>query len=303
VLLRIVCLDQFLGIATSIGHLWIIPRGAIYMTFKLYRLQEKARTIAALKADGSILIAGEEGSGKSILIAAIAGELAEEGFNIAFVDTPSTTKENLLSIADQLEIDTVDLEGKNLTVDRLKIAIRDYLNDNPATFLVFDDAHQLDAKFRTWLKALRRNGASMLIAATNPPRSDVFLNTPALILKPLPDYQIRDLMQAAGADRGINLTDSQIANLQQRSGGNPALAVKSIDEEYLGLDVEVGDRADYFDVTPLLILIGTAFVMLRFFAIGTDNRMLYVFAGMSGALLLGLSYMIRSLPKDSRRVN
>jgi uncharacterized oligopeptide transporter (OPT) family protein len=44
-------------------------------------------------------------------------------------------------------------------------------------------------------------------------------------------------------------------------------------------------------------------VMLRFFAIGTDSRLLYVIAGMSGALLLGLTYMLRILPKDSRRVS
>jgi hypothetical protein len=273
------------------------------MSFRLYRLEEKARTIAALKADGSILIAGEEGSGKSVLITDIADELRREGYNVAMVDNPATPRETLLTIAAQLEIDPVDLEGKTMTVDRLKIAIRDYLSDNPATFLVFDDAHQLEAKFRTWLKTLRRNGAAMLIAATNPPRSDIFLNTPALVLKPLPDYQIRDLMLEAAAVRSITLTNSQIANLQQRCGGNPALAVKAIDEEYLGLDVEAGDRGDYFDVTPLLILLGTGFVMARFFAIGTDNRLLYVFAGMGGALLLGVSYMLRSLPKDSKRVN
>jgi hypothetical protein len=44
-------------------------------------------------------------------------------------------------------------------------------------------------------------------------------------------------------------------------------------------------------------------VMLRFFAIGTDSRLLYVIAGMSGALLLGLTYMLRILPKDSRQVS
>jgi AAA domain len=273
------------------------------MSFRLYRLEEKARTIAALKADGSILIAGEEGSGKSVLVAAIADELIQEGYSVAPIYTPATPREMLLTIAAELEIDAIDLEGKAMTVDRLKIAIRNYLSDNPATFLVFDDAHQLEAKFRGWLKALRRNGASILIAATNPPRSDIFLNTPALVLKPLPDRQIRDLMLESAAMRGITLSNSQIANLQQRCGGNPALACKAIDEEYLGLDVEVGDRADYFDVTPLIILLGTVFVMARFFAIGTDNRLLYVFAGMGGALLLGLSYMLRSLPKDSKRVN
>jgi hypothetical protein len=209
----------------------------------------------------------------------------------------------LISICEQLEIDTIDLEGKALTVEKLRWAVSDYLREHPATFLIFDDAHQLDPKFRSWLKGLQRQGVSLLLAATKPPRTDVFLNTPPLILRPLPDYIIRDLMTTAAQARGLDLTPNQIADLQQRAGGNPALAVRSIDEEYLGLEVEAGDRGDYFDVTPLLILVGTGFIMLRFFAIGTDSKLLYVIAGMAGALLVGLTYMLRVLPKDSRRVS
>jgi hypothetical protein len=111
------------------------------------------------------------------------------------------------------------------------------------------------------------------------------------------------LMTAAATSRGLDLTAGQIANLQQRAGGNPALAVRSIDEEYLGLDVEAGDRGDYFDVTPLFILVSTGFVMLRFFAVGTDSKLLYVIAGMAGALLIGVTYMLRVLPKESKRVS
>lgn len=69
------------------------------------------------------------------------------------------------------------------------------------------------------------------------------------------------------------------------------------------MDVEVGDRGDYFDVTPLLILVGTLFVMARFYAVGTDNKLLYVIAGSGGAFLIGVTYMLRVLPKDSKRVS
>ncbi len=272
------------------------------MTFRIYRLEEKARILAALKANGSILLCGEEGIGKSVLNDAIAQELVAEGYRVATIPTPATSRQMLIEIAAQLEIDTIDLEGKALTVEKLKRTIADYLQQNPATFLIFDDAHQLDPKFRSWLKNLQRSGTPMLLAATRPPKSDVFLNTPALILRPLPDYLIRDLMQTAATLRGLDISNSQIAALQQRSGGNPALATRSIDEEYLGLDVEAGDRGDYFDVTPLLILVGTGFVMARFYAVGTDSKLLYVVAGMGGALLIGLTYMLRVLPKDSKRV-
>jgi hypothetical protein len=264
--------------------------------FRIYRLEEKARILAALKANGSILLCGEEGIGKTILADAVAEELSQEGYRVTMIPTPATARQMLISIAEQLE-------GKALTVEKLKWAISDFLRENPATFLVFDDAHQLDPKFRSWLKNLQRGGTPMLLAATRPPRSDVFLNTPALILRPLPDYLIRDLMQSAAMLRGLNLANSQIADLQQRSGGNPALAIRSIDEEYLGLDVEAGDRGDYFDVTPLIILVSTGFVMARFYAVGTDSKLLYVVAGMGGALLIGVTYMLRVLPKDSKRVS
>jgi AAA domain len=271
--------------------------------YKLYRIEEKARVLAALKANGSILICGDEGSGKTVLMGGICAELQGEGFEVAIVFAASTQRQMLINICEQLEIEVIDLEGKVLTVEKLRWAVADYLRSNPSTFLVFDDAHQLEPKFRSWLKTMQRQGVSLLLVATRPPRTDVFLNTPALILRPLSDVVIRDLMTVAAEDRGLNLSQGQIASLQQRAGGNPALAIRSIDEEYLGLEVEAGDHGEYFDVTPLLVLVGTGCVMLRFFAIGTDSRLLYVVAGMSGALLLGVSYMLRILPKDSRRVS
>jgi AAA domain len=271
--------------------------------FKIYRLEEKARILAALKANGSILLCGDEGSGKTILMDSVREDLAADGYVLAAILAPATQRQMLISICEQLEIDTIDLEGKALTVEKLRWAVNDYIRSNPATFLIFDDAHQLDPKFRTWLKNIQRQGASLLLAATKPPKTDIFLNTPALILRPLPDYFIRDLMAAAGVMRGLNLTQSQLADLQQRAGGNPALAIRSIDEEYLGLEIEGGDRGDYFDITPLLILAATGFVMLRFFAVGTDSKLLYVIAGMSGALFIGITYMLRSLPRESKRVS
>lgn len=268
--------------------------------FRLYRQAEVQRAIASLKANSPILITGEEGSGKSVLKEAVRETLFDEGFTVASIEL-ATTKQMLLDMCEQLGIDTYGLEGKSLTADGLKNAIATHFQ-NEVAFLLVDDAHNLPMQFRQWLKALKRQGVPMLLLATDPPRSDVFLNLPRIELKPLPEYAIRQLMEQAALERGLQMANHQLARLQERTGGNPMLAQRVVDEEYLGLDNETGDHKRYFDITPLILLAGTGFIMLRFFALGSNNPALYVMTGAIGALFLGLSRILYGLPKESRRI-
>ena len=102
--------------------------------FKIYRLEEKARILAALKANGSILLCGDEGSGKTVLIDAVREELTADGYTLAAILAPATQRQMLIAICEQLAIDTIDMEGKALTVEKLRWAIADYLRSNPATY-------------------------------------------------------------------------------------------------------------------------------------------------------------------------
>ncbi|AVH74450.1 AAA family ATPase [Nostoc sp. 'Lobaria pulmonaria (5183) cyanobiont'] len=268
--------------------------------FRIYRQAELNRTIASLKANGAILIAGEDGSGKSVLAGAVVENLQDEGFMVAFIE-PATPKQMLLEIAHQFDIPTEDLEGKSLTADKLKRAIATFLEENTA-FLVLDDAHCCDAKFRMWLKQLRRSDAPMLLLATDPPRTDIFINIPRIELKPLPEYAIREIMVQAAAERAIALKPSELSKLQERAGGNPMLAARAVDEEYLGLDVEGADHRRYFDITPLILLAGIAFVIMRFIGLGTGDQALYIFGGIAAAVFLGLSRLLYNLPPEDRRI-
>ncbi|MHC5721224.1 MAG: ATP-binding protein, partial [Nostoc sp.] len=81
--------------------------------FKIYRQAELNRTIASLLANGAILIAGEDGSGKSVLAIAVVEKLQADGFLVAFVE-PTTPKQMLLEIAHQFDIPIENLEGKSL---------------------------------------------------------------------------------------------------------------------------------------------------------------------------------------------
>lgn len=268
--------------------------------FTIYRQAELNRVTASLLANAAILIVGEEGSGKSILGNAVVEKLTDDGFLVAFIE-PTTPKQMLVEIAQQLEVATEDLEGKSLTVDKLKRAIADFLGENTA-FLILDDAQSCDVKFRLWLKQLRRKGVPMLVLATDPPRSDIFINIPRIELKPLPEKAVREIMKAAALERMIDLSAADLSKLQSRAGGNPMLAIRAIEEEYLGLDIEGADHRRYFDITPLILVVGVIFVIMRFIGLGTGDQALYIFGGIAAAIFIGLSRLLYSLPQEERRI-
>lgn len=243
---------------------------------------------------------GEEGSGKSVLGNAVVERLTCDGFLVAFVE-PTTPKQMLLEITQQFELPTEDIEGKNLTVDKLKRVIAEFLGENTA-FIVLDDAQSCDMKFRIWLKQLRRKGVPMLVLATDPPRSDIFINIPRIELKPLPERTIREIMKCAAQERSIDLSSADLSKLQERAGGNPMLAIRSIEEEYLGLDIEGADHRRYFDITPLILVVGVIFIIMRFIGLGTNNQSLYIFGGISAAVFLGLFRLFYILPNEERRI-
>jgi len=270
--------------------------------FKIYRESELKQARAALLAEGALCLWGEEGCGKSVLANAIVRSLRDEGYLVAQVE-PSTPKQMLCLIAEQFGLETYTLEGKQLSLDGLKILISDFLFNNSAV-LVIDDAQMCKPDFRHWLKKCKkRGGCNLLLLATNPPLADIFLSVPRIQLRPMPEKAIREIMVEAAYHRGIKLSDSELSRLQSRSGGNPTLAIRSIEEEYLGIDQEAADHRRYFDITPLILIAGTFFVVVRFIGLGTSNRSLYILGGIGGAVFIGLSRVIYSLPKEGKRVS
>jgi hypothetical protein len=109
-------------------------------------------------------------------------------------------------------------------------------------------------------------------------------------------------MEQAALDKGLSLRAADFSRLQERSGGNPMLATRIIEEEFLGLDIEAGDHTRYFDITPLIFIVGIIFTALRFVGLGTNDMAMYIFAGIASAVFMGFGIAIRSLPKESRRI-
>jgi hypothetical protein len=265
-----------------------------------YRVQEKRRILAALQANSSLLVVGEPGSGKTVLGEAVTEELELLGFKVA-IARPLTAKQALLDLANQLEVDTETLEGRSMTTAQLATAIADFLQDHTA-FLICDDAHRYPVQFRVWLEDLHDQGQPLLLLATFPPARDIFLRLPRIELKPLRDRAIREIMQQAAQELGLELSSGQLAHLQQRCGGNPMLAQRVVREEYLGLDEPNPDHTQWIDGTPMLIAGLMVFIIVRFIGLGMNSTSLYLIGGILTVAVGIVRILLYSMPRKSARL-
>jgi hypothetical protein len=168
--------------------------------------------------------------------------------------------------------------------------------------LLVDDAHRLPVSLRVWLEQLLTQGQPMVLFATHPPRKDIFLKLPRLELKPLDHTQIRELMQEAAAAQNLALSPAQLAILQERTGGNPMLARRVLDEERLGLDATAPDHTEWIDGTPLLLAVLLIFSAVRFLGRGLHQTDLYLLGGFL-AVAVGIArLLLASLPRKSNRL-
>jgi hypothetical protein len=188
-----------------------------------------------------------------------------------------------------------------MTSQQLQEAIADWLSQNTA-FLILDDAHRFPTSLRCWLEKLHSQEQPMLLLATYPPARDIFIKLPRLELEPLPDKAIREIMSDEAVNLGIELTPGQLADLQQRTGGNPMLARRTVREEYLGLEGHALDHTQWIDGTPLLIAGLMCFMILRFLGLGFNNTSLYLLGGILTVAVGVVRLMIYSLPRQSGRL-
>ena len=275
----------------------------------VYRNREKKRIVAALLANSSLLVVSEPGAGKSFLAEAVKEELESQSFLVA-APSIGTVKQVLLDIASSLGVDAETLEGKSMNTQQLQSAIAQFLDDQIA-FLVLDDAHRFPVSLRCWLEQLHSQGQPMLLLATYPPARDIFLKLPRIELEPLGDPRadlakpartIREIMEDEADSLGMALTPGQLADLQQRTGGNPMLARRTVREEYLGLEGNAPDHTQWLDGTPLLIAGLMCFMILRFLGLGFNNTSLYLLGGILTVAVGVIRIMIYSLPRQSGRL-
>ena len=89
--------------------------------------------------------------------------------------------------------------------------------------------------------------------------------------------------------------DEKLAELQSYVGKNPMLARKAIQNEYLGLNKQNPQHTQYVVIMPIIIAILMGFGIVRFIGLGTGNKSLYIFGGVT--LVAGMT--LRQLGKVS----
>ena len=268
-----------------------------------FREEDINQVIGSLTQGQSLLVLGEAGSGKSVLGITVGKQMASD-YRVAIASYSGSAKQTLIAIAEAFGVptETSDERPKPLTADQLRQEIRDDMNCGKR-LLIADDAHRWPASLRYWMEELLRGKGILLLLADRPPAKDVFLKMPRLELEALTPDQIRTLMYAEATAHGMAINPGKFADLQQRVGGNPALAKRVIHEELLGIGEDQStDHRQYIDGTPFLIALLSTIGIVRFIGIGLGDKALYLIGGIATLLAMTLRGLFYSLNRKSTKL-
>ena len=184
-----------------------------------------------------------------------------------------------IAIAMQLGCPTEDERDKPMTVDAFKEEILANTNEN--TLLVFFEAKRLTTSIRYWLEDMISAGARVVCFAVANPGKDIFLDMLEIVLALPSDAHIRLVMAAEAQRVGLNIDKFRLAELQPLAGRNPMLARKIIKNESLGLKQNKPEHTQYVVIMPIILACLMSFGIVRFIGMGTGNKSLYIFGGVS----------------------
>ena len=260
-----------------------------------FRQSEINQAIASLETNQSLLIIGEEGSGKTAIAESVRTGFKSRGWNVAIADFSGSAKTTLLEICDQLGCEIEDNSGNKprpYTADQLREEIAQELEVSN-TLLICDNAHRYPVSLRYWLQDCVSNKALLLMLATKPPVGGIFFKMPRISIQPMMSQEIREIMLEEATEINLKLPLSTIADLEQRCGGNPFLARRVVREQSLNLGTdEQGDRVDYVDGTPFLIAGLSLIGIVRFIGMGLGDKSLYIIGGIATISAISLRVVL-----------
>jgi hypothetical protein len=233
------------------------------------------RVVAAVRQGCNVLMLGEAGSGVEFpqaLYAYFAGE-----FNAAIACYKGSGKLFFQRMAKDLDIPTTNGDDKPLTMDAQKEEL--LANVGTDTLLILPEAKRLSASIRYWLEDAIAAGVRVVCFASANPGRDIFLDMVEVELALPSDGEIRRVMEAEAQAQGLQLSRSELAELQPLAGRNPMLARKVVRQRRLGLTQPRPEHTQYIVVMPIVVACLMAFGIVRFVGMGTQNKSLYILGG------------------------
>ena len=262
----------------------------------------------AIEQKESLLIIGEQGSGKSTVANSVKAS-CQDTFKggIAVVSYSGSIKPFLLSIGRQLNIELtkpkINSKGEQvgetpMSFDEMKEEIGSNLFNK---LLIIDDAHRLPTSLKLWIEEVHKEGNQMLLFSITDAAKGIFLRLGKVELPAPTELQIRDLMQREAFLLNLSLSPSQLAALQRRAGKNLMLCKKVIRDEAMGISSGIEHR-DYIDISPFIMAALAGLAIVRFIGLGLGLRSLYIVGGIAMALGMMLKILGRGLTRNRKRL-
>ncbi|MDB9529944.1 hypothetical protein PN498_28415 [Oscillatoria sp. CS-180] len=246
----------------------------------------------AVRQGCNVLVLGEAGNNADfpkLLYRQFEGRL-----NVAIAKYKGSGKLFFQKMAEALDIPTTedkyDREGnvtgeKPMSMDAIKDEL--LMNIGPDTLLILPEAKRLSSSIRYWLEDAIAAGCRMVLFSPVNPGRDIFLDLLEIELELPTDQAIREVMADEAKRRGLQLSRSELAELQPLAGRNPMLARKVVRQRRLGLKHQRPEHTQYIVIMPILVACLMAFGVVRFVGMGTKNKSLYIFGGT--ALITGMT--------------
>ncbi|HLO52506.1 MAG TPA: AAA family ATPase [Kamptonema sp.] len=269
--------------------------------------QEVEKICQAIEQGESLLIIGEQGSGKSTIAAAVKTHCDALFRGVAIASYSGSIKPFLISIGRQLKIELtkpkINSKGEEvgespMSVDEMKDEIACNLTNN---LLIIDDAHRLPTSLKLWIEEIHKTGNQLILLSITDPAKGIFLRLGKLELPQPTELQIRDIMQREAIALNLSLSPSRLAALQRRAGKNLMLCKKVIRDEAMGISSGVEHR-DYIDISPFIMAALSTLAIVRFVGLGLGDRTIYIVGGVSMALAWSFKYIGQGMTRNRKRL-
>ena len=219
-------------------------------------------------------------------------------YNTAIATYQGDMDEFFGAIAFNLQVPTEDEQtGKPLKAKQLKKEI--IKNCNEYTLLIIPKAKRLTTAIKYWVEKMMQAGAIVVCLSVVKPVGEIFLEMLEIELDLPSNKTIREIMRAEANILGLELTSSEIADLQASAGKNPLVARKVIRKHALNLKQGKIEHSQYIVIMPIIIACLMAFGIVRFIGMGTRNKGLYIFGGVT--LVAGMTLKQLGQVKGARK--